>query len=94
MLNTEMRYEQRAKYDAEKREKDEARNKENLQRRALRETEETKALIGYRRSLVHKAQPIHRYAPVCIKPSDKPLTNPAPPVFVSDCRLRGLATDV
>ncbi len=64
---------------------------------ALREAEEVKRLAEHRRTLVHRAQPIHHYAPVAIKPSDRTLTDAISPVFLTDMRLRGsgqLKTDV
>ena len=89
-----MRHEQRAVYEAEKQQREQAREQENKERQALKAAEEEKELIEYRKDLVHKAQSVHQYGPIEIKPSTKSLTCPKAPVFHSDSRLRGLKTDV
>ena len=96
VLHTEVRREQRLKFDVEKHEREAAREQENLQRRALREAEEAHELIVYRKSLVHKAKPAIQPPPFMVKPCSRPLTAPHSPVFSTDSRLRGsmLKTDV
>ena len=94
VLHSEMRHEQRAVYEAEKQQREQAREQENKDRQALKAAEEEKELIEYRKALVHKAQSVHQYGPIEIKPSTKSLTCPKAPVFHSDSRLRGLKTDV
>ena len=61
---------------------------EEEKRKILREQEEEEQLRVLRKSLVHKALPIHDYPPVNIQPSSKPLTNPKSPVFTTVSRLR------
>jgi targeting protein for Xklp2 len=61
---------------------------ENLQRRALRNAEDVKEIATYRKGLVHKANPIHHYAPLVIKPSDRPITQPISPHFEIDRVLK------
>ncbi len=79
VLHSEVRSSQRAKYEAERKKRSQLLEVENLQRRALREAKDAKEMVKYRRSLVHKAQPIVHYAPITIKPSDKPVTQPISP---------------
>lgn len=88
VLHSEVRSEHRAKYDAKRMREEYKKMTENLQRRALRAVEESKELADYRKKLVHKAQPIHHYAPVVVKPSEKPFTQPVSPHFRTDERLR------
>lgn len=88
VLHSELRSEQRAKYDAKRAREEYERMTENLQRRALRAAEESKELIDYRKKLVHKAQPIHQYAPLIVKPCDRPITMPKSPHFLTDERIR------
>lgn len=87
VLRSELRSSQRAKYEADKQERTNFLEVENLQRRALREARETKEIAGYRKSLVHKAQPIGQYRRVVIKPSDRPVTQPISPHFEVDRAL-------
>ena len=87
-MHSEIRSSQRAVYDKEKTKRFEVLETENLQRRALREAEEAKEITTYRKSLVHKAKPINQYAPIVIKPSTKPVTEPISPNFEVDKVLR------
>ena len=75
-------------YDKEKKKRFDILEAENLQRRALREAEEAKEITTYRKNLVHKAKPINQYAPIIIKPSTKPVTEPVSPNFEVDKVLR------
>ena len=88
VLHSEVRSEQRAKFDAKRMREEYERMTENLQRRALRAKEESKELAEYRKQLVHKAKPVHHYAPVVIRPSERPFTQPISPHFHTDDRLR------
>ncbi len=87
-LRSKVRSEQRKTYDEKRAAEEHERMVENLQRRALRAAEESKELADYRKKLVHKAQPIHQYAPIIIKPGDRPITLPKSPHFHTDDRLR------
>ena len=88
VLHSDVRSEQRAKFDAKRMREEYQRMTENLQRRALRAKEESIELAKYRKQLVHKAQPIQQFAPVIIKPSERPLARPKSPHFHTDDRLR------
>ena len=86
VLHSEVRSEQRAKFDAEIQEKERQKELENQERRAMMEAQEAKELTLMRRNLVHKAQKIKQYAPINIKNSTQPLTMPASPKFTLPCR--------
>lgn len=88
ILHSELRSNRRAKYDTDKQERVQLIETENLQRRALREAGEAKEIAAYRRSLVHKANPVGNYAPLIIKPSTKPVTQPISPHFEIDRVLK------
>ena len=88
ILHSEQRSNQRAKFEAEKQKRTHLLEMENLQRRTLREAKEAKEIAEYRRSLVHKAMPVGHYAPLLIKPSDKPVTEPISPHFETDRVLK------
>lgn len=87
-LHTELRSEKRAKFDADRFRKEREIEVENLKRRALRDAEEAKEISKLRKTLVHKAQPIHHYEPVVVHTSDIPITVPVSPRFLTDERLR------
>ena len=82
VLRSEIRSEQRAKFDAERQEKEQQRELENQERRVMTEAQEAKELTLLRRSLVHRAQKTKQYASVSIKNSTQPLTIPASPKFI------------
>ena len=88
VLHSEVRSEQRAKFDAKRMREEYQRMTENLQRRALRAKEDSIELAKYRKQLVHKAQPVQHFAPVIIKHSERPLAKPLSPHFHTDDRLR------
>ena len=81
LLHTELRKEQRSKFDAEREQKELQREQENREQQAMAEAKEAKKVASLRRSLVHKASRIHHYAPTMIAPSSKPLTAPQSPHF-------------
>lgn len=58
------------------------------EREAQREREEQEALALLRKQMVHKAQPIHRYKNVKVKPSSKPLTEAHSPIWSEMKRRR------
>lgn len=88
VLHTEIRSDQRAKYNAEMEHKELQREQENRERQALAEAEAAKKVASLRRSMVHNALPVHHYAPTVILPSSKPLTAAHSPNF--HIKLRGL----
>ena len=58
------------------------------EREVQREEEEKEAIAELRKKLVHKAQPIHKYKKLTVKPSDRPLTQPASPALSEMKRRR------
>lgn len=81
ILHTEVRSEQRAEFERECKSKEEEQQQENRERQAVAEAEEAKRVALLRQALVHKAQPIRRYARTVVQPSLKPLTAPQSPNF-------------
>lgn len=79
ILHSKVRSVQRDQYEAEKQKRANILEAEILERKALRDAEEAKEIASLRKTLVHKANPIHHYTPVTIKPSDKPVTQPMSP---------------
>ena len=88
ILRTELRSEQRAEYDRERKSKEEEQQQENRERQEAMEAEEARRVAQLRQRMVHKAQPIRRYAQTVVHPSLKPLTAPQSPNF--HLRLRGM----
>ena len=88
VLSTEVRSSQRAEFNEKLQEEAQHREEENLRRKALREIQEVKEITEYRKSLVHKAQPIKQYTGVTVARSDKPITQPISPHFHTDSRMR------
>lgn len=88
-FHSDTRLQERAKFDAELREKEAAREREMAEQRARKEAEEARELKKLRQSLVHKALPIKEFRPIEIHPSSKPTTMPLSPVLVTQTRLRG-----
>lgn len=87
-LNTEVRSTQRAAFDENLQKETKRKEEDNLIRRALHEIQEKKELSDYRKSLVHKAQPIKQYSMVKVTHSDKLPTKPISPIFQLDKRVR------
>ena len=58
VLHSDVRSSRRAKFEREKQKRAHALETENLERRALREAEEAKQIAAFRKTLVHKPQPI------------------------------------
>ena len=61
MLRTELRSQERSKFDSLKLRRSCLLEASNLERKALRETEEAKEIAEYRKTLVHKPLPIGGY---------------------------------
>ena len=64
-----------------KKERDEIDAVLGREREVQREREEQEALVLLRKQMVHKAQPIHKYKNVKVKPSTKPLTEAHSPIW-------------
>ena len=58
VLHSELRSQERSKYDAQKFHRNCLQEAANTERKALREAEEAREIAEYRKSLVHKPQPI------------------------------------
>ncbi|XP_046842645.1 targeting protein for Xklp2-like isoform X2 [Xenia sp. Carnegie-2017] len=87
-LNTNSRAERHEELEMNKKEREQIDEELRRERDAQREKEEQEALVKLRQQLVHKAQPIHKYKNVKIKPSDKPLTEAQSPVWSEMKRRR------
>ena len=94
ILQTELRSELRSQFELEKKSREEERERTEEERKAVREAEEAEEIKALRRSLVHKAQPIHHYTPLSIVPSTKKLTTPTSPVLVSKQRKENESHDL
>ena len=88
VLHTELRSEQRAKFDTEREQREQQREQENREKEVLTEALMAKEVAKLRRDIVHKPLPIQQYAPTVIRPSSRPLTTPQSPNF--SLTLRGL----
>jgi len=83
VLHSDRRAEEREAFDLKVKQKEvdmEGAKREQEERRKREEQEEVARL---RKAAVHKAQPIRNYKPVEVKPSEKPLTLPSSPKFLS-----------
>ena len=80
-LSTERRAEDRQEWEAYKAEKEQetAALRHAAEEQKRREEEEEVARM--RQQAVHKAQPVRKFKPVHVKPSDKPVTLPCTPKF-------------
>jgi len=87
-FTTEIRAEERAKFEVLIREKETAVKEKQRLEDEEKAKEENEELIKARRALVHKAQPIHCPKPLIIKKSDKRPTNPLTPQFQRSALLR------
>ena len=85
---TEIRAEERAKFEVLIREKETAVKEKQRLEDEEKAKEENEELIKARRALVHKAQPIHCPKPLIINKSDKRPTNPLTPQFQRSALLR------
>jgi len=82
-LHSDRRAEERHAFDLKLKQKEaeiEGAKREQEERRKREEEEEIAEL---RKAAVHKAQPIRAYKPIEVKPSEKPLTLPHSPKFLS-----------
>ncbi|KAK3085599.1 hypothetical protein FSP39_005973 [Pinctada imbricata] len=87
-LSTEQRSQQREDFEMFKKAR-EAQIESVKRQEVMRKEEEEKQIIAkLRKQAVHQANPIKRFRPVEVAPSDKPLTKPASPQFQTDRRLR------
>jgi len=83
VLHSDRRAEEREAFDLKVKQKEvdmEGAKREQEERRKREEQEE---VVRLRKAAVHKAQPIRNYKPVEVKPSEKPLTHPSSPKFLS-----------
>ena len=87
-LNTNHRAERREELEVSKKEREQIDEELRREREAQREREEQEAIALLRKQLVHKAQPIHKYKNVKVKPSEKPLTEAHSPAWSEMKRRR------
>ncbi|XP_076470429.1 targeting protein for Xklp2-like isoform X3 [Babylonia areolata] len=87
-LNSDRRAQQREEFEMRKKER-EAELEGHRREREQRDKEEEEAAIArLRAEMVHRPNPIRHYAPVVIKPSEKPLTAAESPQFSDRLRAK------
>ncbi|KAJ2550293.1 hypothetical protein EV175_004126 [Coemansia sp. RSA 1933] len=79
LLHTELRGEERREYDDDRKERERIREEVLARKRQEEERREDEEIKMLRKMLVHKAQPVRRYKPLAIKPSDRQPTVPKTP---------------
>ena len=87
-FSTEMRAEERAKFDLKLRERENAAKEKKRLEDEEKSRKDTEELARTRRELVHKALPIRCSKPMMIKKSDKMPTNPVTPQFQRSISMR------
>lgn len=80
-LHTEKRNESRLEWEQWKKDQEQQICEHRRAQEKLRQEESERHVRRMRTQAVHKAQGIHRYKQVEVRPSDKPLTRPATPKF-------------
>ncbi|KAJ1665544.1 hypothetical protein IW140_004069 [Coemansia sp. RSA 1813] len=88
LLHTELRGEERREYDDDRRERERIREEVLARKRLEEERREDEEIKLLRKMLVHKAQPVRRYKPLAIKPSDRQPTIPKTPQWCVRTRKR------
>ena len=78
VLRTELRSQERSKFDSQKFHRSCLLEASNLERKALREAEEAKEIAGYRKTLVHKPLPIGSSSPAQVKSAMVPIVHISP----------------
>lgn len=86
-LNSDRRAVQREEFELRKKVREVELEGQRRQREQRQKEEEEAAIAKLRAEMVHRPNPVRRYAPVVVKPSDKPLTDAESPRFSE--RLRG-----
>ena len=87
-LHTDQRSQQREDYEMFKKAKEAEIASLNRQKEIQKEEEERQIIAKLRKQAVHHANPVKRFKPVEVLPSNKALTRPATPQFKTDRRLR------
>ena len=82
-LTADIRVEKRREFDRHIKERGEAEMLQCIEQAELRSRSEKREIRALRKELVHKAQPIKRYAPLIIRPSERPLTTPISPPLLT-----------
>lgn len=80
-LHTDLRSEERQKFDQAIKEKEAKMEAAKQQEMERREREEMLDAQKQRELTVHKAAPVRNFAPITIQPSSKPVTEPSTPNF-------------
>lgn len=87
-LNSERRAAQREDFELRKKEREAELEGQRRLREQRQKEEEEAAIAKLRAEMVHHPNPIRRYAPVVVKPSDKPLTEAESPRFSERLRAK------
>lgn len=87
-LNSERRAIQREDFELRKKEKEAELEGHRRQREQRQKEEEEAAVAKLRAEMVHRSNPVRHYAPVILKPSDKPLTKAESPNFSERLRTK------
>ncbi|KAK7483069.1 hypothetical protein BaRGS_00025732 [Batillaria attramentaria] len=87
-LNSDRRAVQREEFELRKKEREVELEGQRRQREQRQKEEEEAAIAKLRAEMVHRPNPIRRYAPVVVKPSDKPLTDAESPRFSDRLRAK------
>jgi hypothetical protein len=87
-LYSSERAEQRRQFDEKLHHKELEMADLKKQQDLVRKAREAEEMREFRKNLVPQAQPVHHYAPVHLKSSERPLTIPKSPALQTSMRLR------
>ncbi|KAL8612429.1 hypothetical protein ACOMHN_008414 [Nucella lapillus] len=87
-LNSDRRAMDREEFEMRKKEREVELEGHRRQREQRDKVEEEMAIAKLRAEMVHRSNPIRRYPPMVIKPSDKPLTEAESPQFSDKLRAK------
>ena len=87
-LNSDRRAVQREEFEMRKKEREAELEGHRRQREQRQKEEEEVAIAKLRAEMVHRPNPIRRYNPVVVKPSEKPLTEAESPHFSDRLRAK------
>lgn len=87
-LNSDRRAVQREEFELWKKEREVELEGHRRQREQRQKEEEEAAIAKLRAEMIHRPNPVRRYNPVIVKPSDKPLTEAESPRFSDRLRAK------
>lgn len=87
-LNLDRRAVQREEFELWKKEREVELEGHRRQREQRQKEEEEAAIAKLRAEMIHRPNPVRRYNPVIVKPSDKPLTEAESPRFSDRLRAK------